>query len=590
MTASPEGTILCEASWEVCNKVGGIHTVLTTKLAHALALFGDDYLAIGPKVAGQETVFHPEPLPDHMGAIADRIRPHGIELHYGTWITPGGPKAVLLDANGLRERLDEYKQQLWDAYKLDTLNATDDVDEPLAWSLAVGHFLDALAEATGRSITFHGHEWLCAGGFLNTKHAAIRSVFTTHATILGRSLSSRGLDIYTDLNAFPPDESAKECNITAKFQLERLCAHQATVFTTVSHITAREATAFLGRTPDVLTENGIDPALFPDFAELSQEHHLRRQEFEDFLAAYFFPSYRFELSQTQIMFTMGRYETHNKGYDLALQAFGRLNEELKQTGGPTVVACFFVPGDAKGPRREVLFQQAVQSRIKETLRHYSEKQQRELYASLWEEGEHCANVRMIQPHTVEELKQLILKLPSHKEVPLSPFELNHPDQDDMTRIAAENGLKNREEDRVKVLFFPAYFDGFDGIFNRSLYQIISGCDLGFFPSLYEPWGYTPMESLIMGIPAITSNLAGFGLAVAERGEPENQGIFLLRRDGVAVEESLSELTKLLASYVKLDRRAQLEHRMRSYLAIRSFSWELLYGRYRESYERAWTNA
>lgn len=583
----PEGGALLEASWEVCNKVGGIHTVLTTKMANAQGLFGDRYLAIGPKTGDQALSFHPQELPPDWQPIVDRLNQLGISLEYGTWLTDGSPQVVLIDATGLAPKLDEYKQRFWEEYQLDSLNASHDVDEPLLWSLGVGHFVQAYADTFNQPVTFHGHEWLCAGAFLLIKHDAIRTIFTTHATILGRSLVSRGVDIYSTINEIKPDEAATMCDITTKFQLERLCAKLATIFTTVSHITAREATSFLGREPDVLTENGVDPQLFPDFDELTAQRRDMRKELEDFVAAYFFPSYRFDLRQTRFFFTMGRYETHNKGYDLALKSLSQLNEYLKHDGGKMVVACFFVPGDVKAPRKEILFQQAVQERVAETLHNYTQVQQRELYASLWEEGEHCANVRLLPQHVIDTLKRLIMKLPVHQEVPVCPFELNHPDKDDITRLAAEYGLKNRAEDRVKVLLFPAYFDGFDGIFNRSLYQIISGCDLGFFPSVYEPWGYTPMESLIMGLPAITSNLAGFGISVAERGNPEDQGVFLLERDGVSDEKALQQLTSLFSNYIELPEREQLHHRMRSYFAIQNFRWDILYDRYIDAYNRSW---
>ena len=584
----PKHHHLVEASWEVCNKVGGIHTVLTTKLAYAQAFAHSAYLTVGP-LFGENPSFHPEALPDGWQAIVDELGKKGIELRYGHWITEGHPPCVLLGWNGLTTQLNALKARFWEKYQLDTLK-TDfyDVDTPLLWSVAVGEFVSAYQRLVGEHVLFHGHEWLSAGAFLVlADDPMVKTVFTTHATVLGRALSSLGEDIYTKLASIDPVEAATKHNVVAKHQLEKLGANLATVFTTVSSLTGREATAFLGRTPTVITENGIDTALFPNFDELSKLHEQNRELLHNFLTAYFFGSYRFDLNQVSYQFTMGRYEAHNKGYDLYLQALGQLNTRLQEEKREeTVVAIFFVPGDAGAVRPEVLHQFAVMNHIREQLAHYSARQQRELYRNLWEASDPSdQGLRIVDADVVEHIKQLLLRLPTHTNPPISPFELRHPESDAITQAAAKANLTNAASDRVKVLFFPAYFDGFDGLFNRPLYELISGCDLGVFPSLYEPWGYTPMESLAMGVPAITTDLAGFGLAVEDRA-PNDPGTQLVLREGRSDADVAKDICKALYEATLTAERAQLRKRIGAYLTIEQFDWSTLYERYREAYSTA----
>ncbi len=583
----PKDAYLFESSWEVCNKVGGIHTVLTTKLAQAQNEFTTRYMAIGPFLPANPN-FHEEALPENFKEVFASLEKEGVKAHYGRWLTDGQPVTVLLDWQGLVPRLNDIKARFWEEFGLNSLNSDFyDTDQPLMWSTAVGLFVQEFAKKNTAPILFHGHEWLSAGAFLILKHCEnVRSVFTTHATVLGRALSSQGEDIYTRLHSINPDESAERHTVVTKHQLEKLAATNATVFTTVSKLTGREATVFLGRTPDFITENGVDTELFPAFDQLSSDHITMREELHDFMSAYFFPSHRFDLNATSYLFTMGRYEMHNKGYDLFLQSLSQLNEQMKkEKSKETVIACIFVPGDSQGVQEEVHFQRAAFRHLTDLLSTYTKRQQREVYHSIWEKNEVCASTSLLPKHVQDQIRQLILRLPIYEEVPLSPFKLRNPDQDAILTTARNANLKNRAEDNVKVVFFPAYFDGFDGIFNRNLYDIIGGCDLGVFPSLYEPWGYTPMESLAMGVPAITSDLAGFGLAVKEH-TPDTQASEIIAREGRKDEDVVKDLTVALTKYLQETPRQKLHRRIAAYQAIQAFDWSFLYKKYRESYHKA----
>jgi glycogen(starch) synthase len=581
---------LLEVSWEVCNKVGGIHTVITTKLTHILEQWGDRYAAVGPWLGGSSYFKEATSLGEDQQNLISRLAAEGITLHIGSWLVPENPSCYLVDWAGLIPRANAIKSELWEQYALNTLG-TDfyDVDVPMLWSYAVGRVAHYLAELSGEAVVLQAHEWLSSAAILSSKsNPKVRSVFTTHATVLGRAISSTNANLYENLDGYNPDAEAERLHVVAKHQLERLGAQQSSVFTTVSSITAREATTFLGRTPDILTENGIDPLSFPHFEALQSLRNTGRQLLTNFVQAYFSPSERIDLANTFHVVTMGRYELRNKGYDLLLQSLGKLNTQLKKShSNKTVIAWILVPGDAGAVRRETLFAQAVQQQLSETLARYSTAQQHELYQSLWEEGEHCANMTILPPHVIAELKQLIARLPQYDQVPLSPWHLNHEDSDAMLTTARDAGLTNSREDRVKVVFAPAYLDGFDGLFNRSLYELVAGCDLGLFPSKYEPWGYTPMESMVLGVPTITTDFAGFGVAVETLLKTTKQrGFTLITREGVADDAIVTQLTEALTTLTTQSPHEHVLERMGAYELVQQFGWSRLYQNYKDAYAKA----
>ena len=346
-----EQSYLFEVSWEVCNKVGGIHTVLTSKMSWAQKEFPGHYFAVGPYFSeGTPGEFQELALPPDLQKVADMVSPQGITLHYGTWNIPTTPPVLLIAWEGLVGKLNDLKSRYWERYQLDSLN-TDfyDVDQPLLWSTAIGMVVEAYSAVHNEPTIVHAHEWMSGGAilYLNSLAAnSVKTVFTTHATVLGRALSGQGISIYDDLHSIDPTEAAKTSGVTTKHQIEAFSAQNATVFTTVSQVTAEEAARFLGREADIITENGLNLEDFLPFDALSIRRQAIRTQLEEFVAAYFFPYYHIDLNATSYQFTMGRYEPHNKGYDVYLESLGQLNTQLKEEGsGQTVLSFFLVPGD-----------------------------------------------------------------------------------------------------------------------------------------------------------------------------------------------------------------------------------------------------
>lgn len=534
---------LFEASWEVCHKVGGIHTVIISKLPSVLAEYGDAYLSIGPWLAEPQFEFKEESLAGPWLAVSSQLQSQGVTLHLGRWQVPGEPRAVLLDWQGLVPELTNFKIRFWEQYGLDTLG-TDfyDFDTPLLWGIAVGMFTELFLKENSVKVTLQLHEWLSAAtlAYLPKGNSQLRTIFTTHATVLGRSLAGRGVAIYDQMQQIDPLVAAKECGVTAKHQLEVLGAGLADAFTTVSDLTAEEATHFLGRHPNVITENGLALHELPLLLENRVTASLVRQELEQIVTDLFASDYQFDASRALWQCTTGRFELHNKGYDLYLRSLAELNEQLKaRHSTQSVVALLLIATGNHGIRPEAL-----------TGRLLRQTGQPEKILQLFTTG-----------------------------ATLSPF-LTAAD-DPIVQLALNLGLRNRQEDRVKVIYLPGYFDGLDGFLNIPLYDLISACDLGVFPSAYEPWGYTPLECIALGVPAITSDLAGFGQAVRQA----TAGVSVLARRGI--EDATASLTALLEAALKQTPRELEMQRIAAYGVSQQFGWGRLYENYRTAYQQAW---
>jgi phosphorylase/glycogen(starch) synthase len=528
MTPAPR---LLEASWEVANKVGGIHTVVTSKLPYALADSGGRYLAIGPWLGQSEAVFTPAETPDWLPGLL------GIEIHYGTWQVAGGTPCALLDWNKLVSESNAIKAGFWEKFSLDTLGSDFyDFDQPMLWGVAVARLADALAT---EPLILQAHEWLAGAAILAASNPNVKTVFTTHATTLGRSLASRNIPFYDQYTTINPDSTAEEIGVAAKHSLESLAARHANAFTTVSKLTADEATAFLGRQPDVITENGIDLESLPSFTELAHTHrhvHLRSGIFfDDWFTSSLAPSN----SAPFWIYSMGRFETHNKGYDIYLESLGHLNETLKAADGRDVLALLFVAVPSRGFKPE------------------------------------AATARILR---LSGQRTKLADLPAYDEVPVSPYFT--ASDDEILHLAANHGLKNRAEDKVRLIYVPAFLDGFDGLLNEPIYDLAAACDLGIFPSYYEPWGYTPMESMALGVPAITSDLAGFASAEGAGGA----GLDVIRRRSG---EGVDKLTELMQAALAESPRRRDERKVAAWQTIQNhFGWDKLYANYRTAYDLA----
>lgn len=575
-----------EISWEVCNKVGGIYTVITSKAARMVERYGNGYFLVGPARghAAQEG-FRPERPPAWLTPLLAGFEARGVGVEYGRWHSiAGAPQTLLIDASRFRETPANIKARLWEWYRINSLSAGADYDEPLRWAWAAGEALLGIERAGAWAHpVLHVHEWLAGGVLLLARREGSRAglVFTTHATVLGRALAARGVDIYRDRARINPDRAASECGVPAKHELERATAISAHVFTTVSAMTAEEAASFLGRAPDLLLPNGLDIVAFPRITRAHRLHDLEKRHLFDFVNYYFHPYYPIPLHETLFYFIASRYEFHDKGIDILIRALGRLNEQLKERRTKrTVVAFFWIPaavtairGDLRDLRDRYFALLEIFAREGIDLRN-----ERNLFRFL-----RASKDRDLQRLGFASLKAL-REFRRSGTPPLSTHELAAPDPIiDGLRGA---GLLNREEDRVKAVFYPVYLSPEDGLLNLGYHRSMQAAHLGVFPSFYEPWGYTPLESAALGVPAVTTDLSGFGRYVRDALPRGGDGLYILPRAGKTDGEAASALADILARFALLTHGGRRRAAGRARHTAELADWKYFARHYFAAHERA----
>ena len=504
-----------ETSWEVCNKVGGIYTVLASKAQNMKAHFGDKLIFIGPDV--WQTEASPWFIEDNSLCTDWKevlLENEGISVRIGRWDLPSSPLAILVDFASMSIDKNEIYGSMWEKYQVESIDAYGDYDESCLFACCaakvIKNFID-FNKLTKKKIITHFHEWTTGMGLLyaksNIPNAA--TVFTTHATTVGRSIAGNHKPLYSQLSNYNGDQMSKELNVAAKHSLEKAAATYADLFTTVSHITAKECKQLLGVEP-LVTPNGFDNSLVPQgkiFTQKAKQAKEKLKEVAEALLGY-------SLSKdTFFMVTSGRYEYRNKGIDVFIDALNRLNDICDKKTKKEVVAFVMVPAWVKGPRLD------LQTKLTD------EAQKNEI-------------------------------LPN----PVLTHELYNMDSDNVLNQLKYLNINNKKDDTVKVIFVPSYLNGDDGIFNMTYYDLLIGMDLTVFPSYYEPWGYTPHESIAFGVPTITTVLSGFGQWMQEtaRNEEDKDTVVVIERNDynfIDVSQALSG-----SMYVKIQQSATTKKR------------------------------
>ncbi|MCP3915317.1 MAG: alpha-glucan family phosphorylase [bacterium] len=495
---SSSPSTLFEVSFEVCNKVGGIHTVLATKAPTLIETYGDDYVTLGPWLLSDEGRRVPFEEEAGFEAFAERCREMGLPVRVGRWLIPGRPRAVLIEFSGLYDEKDDVLAELWEDHSVDSIEGGWDYVEPVLFGYAAGKVIEAWCETfvtpEHRRAVAQFHEWMTGAGLLYLRRVApnVGTVFTTHATMLGRALSSLGHSPEDGLGDETPEALARTHGVVAKHSLEGICARAADVFTTVSEITAREAELLHKRAPQPVLPNGIDLAVLDELAGETPRDEVRGRLVE--LAGRFLGE---DVSDAALVATSGRYEYHNKGLDVVLDSLA----ELGGTEGRRVVLFLFVPAGNSG--------------LKAALR----------------EREGLAPVDCDGP------------------IGIATHHLFEPDSDPIQARSAELGLDNRIGSRVKVVHVPIYLTEQDGFLDLDYEAVLRAVDLTTFPSYYEPWGYTPQESLALGVPTITSDFAGFGRWASAQGLGAGQGVTVVPRVQKPFDEVVGAHTAALERFL-----------------------------------------
>ncbi len=588
----PKADFLFEVSWEVCNKVGGIWTVLKSKTRPTIEQYKENYCLIGPYFReASKGEFEVAKLPDEWKQAFFDLEKQGLLLKFGYWLMPGNPKVILIDFSKFIEKGNQIKKELWEKFNIDSLNAPYDYTESVIWAYTSGIVIEKLSQAMpDKKIVAQFHEWLSGAGllYLKSKILKIGTVFTTHATILGRTMASNNIFIESFLGKVNPQEQAYKYGIQAKHQIEVASAKQADVFTTVSQITGLESEVILNRFPDVLLPNGLDMSRFPSIEQISIKHKLQRDKIRDFLFWYFFPYYGFDLKNTLFYFTIGRYELKNKGIDIFIKSLGLLNKKLKQEKSKkTIVAFFWIPVQTQSIKKELLDSREIYTDIKDQLESIEEDIEGNIMKALVVGSKiEKADVFANEEDTLSEIKNKILKFKKQGNPPLCTHNLLEQNNE-ILQMFEQDGLLNAKDDKVKVIFYPIYLNGADGILNLTADEAIQGSHLGVFPSAYEPWGYTPLESAASGVSSITTDLTGFGKfcfdSIVGKKLP---GVFLLERVGKTQEEIADDLFKIIYDFLKLSTNQRVENKIQARKIANLADWEVLIKNYILAHNKA----
>jgi glycogen synthase len=589
----PQPPLLFEVAWEVCWQLGGIYTVLRSKAACMLERWDNRYCLIGPYNPHTAAVeFEEQPTEGLIRETLDRLRGQGIPCHYGRWLVPGRPRVILLDYRSRYPRLHEDKYLLWKDHGISTAADDGEVNDVAAFGFTVTEFFRELTHvAKGRTVVAHFHEWM--GGVAVPRIAHLRipvtTVFTTHATLLGRYLASDSANFYDHLPFINPDEQAAKYTIWPKFAIERAAAHASVVFTTVSEVTAFEAEKLLGRRPDLILPNGLNAQKFQAIHEFQNLHRQYKERIHEFVTGHFFPSYTFDLDKTLYVFTSGRYEYRNKGMDVYLEALHRLNWQLKEIPSgerPTIVAFVITRAATRNINVGVLQNQSMFEDLRNTCDEISNQIGERLFRSA-ATGRIPSYAELLPDDAQVRLKRAVHAMRSNRQPTIVTHDLMDDAGDPILRHLRYRGMFNAADDPVKVIFHPEFVTATSPLIHLDYEQFVRGCHMGIFPSYYEPWGYTPMESIALGVPAVTTDLSGFGAYVERHIEKaEEQGVLVLKRRYQSFDRAADDLVNHLLGFCHLTRRQRVEQRNKVERLSEMFDWSNLVRHYDEAHDLA----
>ncbi|XP_073989606.1 glycogen [starch] synthase isoform X2 [Rhodnius prolixus] len=576
-----------EIAWEVANKVGGIYTVIRSKAYVSTEELGDQYCLLGPykEHSARTEVEEAEFTNDTpLQTAVTRMRELGFQLHTGTWLVDGNPLIILFDIGSASWKLDEYRQELWSSTNIGIPHQDIEANDAVILGFQVAQFISEFKKACEESISIapkivaHFHEWQAGVGLIaiRTKKIEVSTVFTTHATLLGRYLCAGKLDFYNNLSSFNCDEEAGKRQIYHRYCLERAASHLAHIFTTVSDITGLEAEHLLKKKPDVITPNGLNVIKFSALHEFQNLHALAKEKINEFVRGHFYGHYDFDLDKTLYFFTAGRYEFSNKGADIYIEGLARLNHYLKESHSEvTVVAFLIFPAKTNNFNVESLRGHAVTKSLRETLNEIQTKIGKRMY-------EICLSGRMpdekelLTKEDRVKMKRCLYALQRYGLPPVTTHNVVDDWNDPVLNAIRRCQMFNTVHDRVKIVFHPEFLTSTNPLFGLDYEEFVRGCHLGVFPSYYEPWGYTPAECTVMGIPSITTNLSGFGCFMEQQiADPMSYGIYIVDRRFCSVEDSVKQLSKYMYEFTKLTRRQRIIQRNRTERLSDLLDWRSL---------------
>lgn len=534
--------LLFETSWEVCNKVGGIYAVLSTKARTLGEQFGDKLIFIGPDLWNED---NPSPYFKERKTLLKQAQqklqlPWGISIRVGRWDIPGAPQVVLVNRGDTARHLSDIYGEMWRDYGVDSLHSYGDYEESCAFAVASAIVIQALTQhlkANPSRVVAHFDEWTTGMGllYLKNREPRVSTIFTTHATSIGRSICGNGKPLYDYFHQYNGDQMAVELNMQSKHSLEKAAAHNADCFTTVSEVTARECEQLLQIRPQVVTPNGFEP----DFVPKTVKYNRLRKDGRDKLltVAKAVTGHQYG-PDTFIIATSGRHEYRNKGLDMYLDVLAGLEQELP--ADQEALAFVLVPGWVKEPSGDVVTNLYFDGAVKTQPDYLTHRLNNE------GEDEVCRRIEQLQ---------------------------------------AEGKLK-----KLRVIYVPSYLDGHDGVVDITYYDLLPALDLTMFPSYYEPWGYTPLESVAFGVPTITDDKAGFGQWVLDNFQNGlmKSGVYVVDRTDSNYAQAAALIRMAALEYITEDVSLRLKARNLAFLTAAKADWKFFILNYDKAFEIALT--
>lgn len=595
--AREDDSLLVECAWEVCNQLGGIYTVIRSKAQAMVDRWGDNYCLIGPTVHPSVEAFF-EPATDYsdpFGRAVEAMRERGFEVYYGRWLISGKPKVVLFNPFSQYDKLGDIKYELWNDHHIQSPSDNDLINQTIAFGFLMKEYFLELAKENvsgSRKIVAHFHEWMAAtcipGIRKNTDK--VKVVFTTHATLLGRYLAMNDGQFYQHLPFYDWEKEAAKFNVSFEANIERAAAHGSHIFTTVSSVTGRECETLLGRAPDVIVPNGLNINRFVAQHEIQNLHQAYKEAIHRFVTGHFFHSTPFDLDNVLYFFTSGRFEYRNKGFDMTMEALARLNYKMQQAGSNKTVVMFFItkaPVHSINP--DVLQSRALLDEIKDTVGAIESQVGEKLFDSMTKTpGSTLPDLNnFVDEYWKLRLRRNLQIWKSQGLPPVVTHNLVDDVKDPILEAVRSTQLINKPEDRVKIVYHPAFINSANPLFGIEYPEFVKGCHLGIFPSYYEPWGYTPLECMASGVPAVTSNLAGFGdYSLKHISHPEQHGLYVINRRDLLYEDGAEQLANTLLNFVNSSRKERIEQRYKVEEAAMQFDWNTLTKYYQDAHEEA----
>ena len=535
-----------ESSWEVCNKVGGIYTVLSTRAKTLHDMIGDRLIFIGPDCWKDSESPYFEVDSTLLENWEKKAKAEGLKVKVGRWKIPGNPISVLVDFTPYYERKNEIYAEMWEKYHVDSLHGYGDYDEASMFSYAAALVVENLYSylcLSSHKVVYHANEWMCGLGmlYIHNRLPKIGTVFTTHATSIGRSIAGNNKPLYDYLWAYNGDQMANELNVESKHSIEKQSAIYADAFTTVSDITARECLELIGKPCDVVLPNGFENDFVPKAAAFTKKRKLARQKIFQIANCILGETFN---DDTLVIGTSGRYEFRNKGIDVFIESMNRLLRDSRLN--KKIIALVEVPGWV-GAAREDLQKRIASGETFDTALDY----------------------------------------------PVITHWLNNMPHDSVLDSLKQYDMWNHKEDKVKIIFIPCYLNGADGIFNMEYYDLVIGNDLSIYPSYYEPWGYTPLESIAFKVPCVTTDLAGFGVwANTVKGAPSEieDGVKTIHRTDYNYSEVADTIKDTVVKFASMTDAQVKKARSAADKLSKKALWSEFISYYEEAYDIALTKA